>query len=298
MPDGGVFAIHIPKAPYRCPPAPYERACLVARYFAARKRRSKVLILDANDDVQAEKALFKAAWEGRYQGLVEYRPDSELVDVDVATLTARLVFDDVAADVLNVIPPQCAGAIARQLGMANANDRFCQVDFLSYESTAQKSIHVLGDSIQPAELMPRSGHTASRQAKVCAAAVVALLTGGEVNPVPVVASACYSFIDDKEAAHLCFASPLRSGTRDDAHRAGEQRCLRAERAGGGRRGCVGAQHLGGHVDLGPVNAMATDTASFEASLEIINPTVSIVFVSRTLTGLWNRFPTELEPRRR
>ena len=202
MPDGGVFAIHIPKAPYRCPPAPYERACLVARYFAARKRRSKVLILDENDDVQAEKALFKAAWEGRYKGLVEYRPDSELVDVDVATLTARLVFDDVAADVLNVIPPQRAGAIARQLGMANANDRFCQVDFRSYESTAQKSIHVLGDSIQPAELMPRSGHTASRQAKVCAAAVVALLTGGEVNPVPVVASACYSFIDDKEAAHV------------------------------------------------------------------------------------------------
>jgi sulfide dehydrogenase [flavocytochrome c] flavoprotein subunit len=202
MPDGGVFAIHIPKAPYRCLPAPYERACLVAQYFAARKKRSKVLVLDANDDVQAEKALFTAAWEGRYKGLVEYRPDSELVDVDVASMTAKLEFDDVAADVLNVIPPQSAGAIARQLGMANANARFCQVDFLSYESTVQKNIHVLGDSIQTADLMPRSGHTASQQGKVCAAAVVALFAGGELNPVPVVASACYSFIDDREAAQL------------------------------------------------------------------------------------------------
>src|SRR5262249_21139382 len=158
-----------------CLPAPYERACLVAQYFAARKKRSKLLILDANDDVPAEKAVFTTAWETRYKGLVEYRPNSELVDVDVASLTAKLDFEEVKADVLNVIPPQQAGAIARKLGMANANDRFCQVDFLSYESTVQKNIHVLGDSIQPAELMPRSGHTAAQQARVCAAAVVALL---------------------------------------------------------------------------------------------------------------------------
>ena len=202
MPDGGVFALHVPRVPYRCLPAPYERACLVARYFTSRKQRSKVLILDANDDVVAEKALFTAAWTGRYKGLVEYRPNSELVDVDVANLTLKLDFEDVKADVLNVIPPQQAGAIARGLGMANANARFCQVDFLTYESTVQKGIHVLGDSIQPADLMPRSGHTASQQAKVCAAAVVALLAGRQQDAAPVVESLCYSFIDDGVAAHI------------------------------------------------------------------------------------------------
>src|SRR5215472_1291170 len=202
MPDGGLFAMHVPRLPYRCLPAPYERACLVARYFATRKKRSKVLILDANDDVTAEKSLFTAAWEGRYKGLVEYRPNSELVDVDVAKLTLKLDFEDVKASVLNVIPPQRAGAIARQLGMANANARFCQVDFLTYESTVQKDIHVLGDSIQPADLMPRSGHAATQQAKVCAAAVVALLTGREPSGEPVVASVCYSFVDDGEAGRL------------------------------------------------------------------------------------------------
>ena len=202
MPDGGVFAMHVPRAPYRCPPAPYERACLVAEYFSRQKKRSKVIVLDANEDVQAEKDLFLRAWNGSYKSYVEYRPNSELNDVDVETRTAKLDFEDVKADVLNVIPPQRAGAIARGLGMANANDRFCQVDFLTYESTAQRNIHILGDAIQPASLMPRSGHMANQHAKVCASAVVALLAGGDVNPTPLVTSSCYSYLSEREVAHI------------------------------------------------------------------------------------------------
>ena len=202
MPDGGVFVMHIPKAPYRCPPGPYERACQVAFYFSTQKKKSKVIILDANDDVVSKKGLFTAAWNGRYKGYVEYRPNSGLVDVDVATPTAKLEFDNVKADVLNIIPPQHAGGIARALGMANANGRFCQVDFLSFESTAQRNIHVVGDATQNAQLMPKSGHMANQHAKVCAAAVVALLTGGEVNQTPVIANTCYSYIDDKEVVHV------------------------------------------------------------------------------------------------
>ena len=213
MPDGGVFVIHVPLAPYRCPPAPYERACQVALYFSTQKKRSKVILLDANEEVQSKKELFVAAWNGRYKGYIEYRPNSGLTDVDVATLTAKLDFDDVKADVLNVIPPQHAGAIARQLGMANANGRFCQVDFLTYESTVQRNIHVLGDAIQPASLMPRSGHMANQHAKVCAAAVVALLSGGEVNPLPVIANTCYSYLSDREVAHIASVHRYDPATR-------------------------------------------------------------------------------------
>jgi sulfide dehydrogenase [flavocytochrome c] flavoprotein chain len=202
MRDGGVFAIHVPRAPYRCPPAPYERACQVANYFLRYKPKSKVIILDTNEEVQSKKALFTAAWSGRYHGYVEYRPNSELVDVDPLGSTIKLDFDDVRADVINVIPPQRAGAIARQLGIANANGSFCQIDFLSYESTAQKYIHVLGDAIQTAPLMPKSGHMANQHGKVCAAAVVALLQGREINPSPLIANACYSYIDDKEVVHI------------------------------------------------------------------------------------------------
>jgi NADPH-dependent 2,4-dienoyl-CoA reductase/sulfur reductase-like enzyme len=203
MRDGGVFAISIPRAPYRCPPAPYERACQAAWYFRRAKPRSKVLILDANEDVQAQKALFTNAWADDYRGIVEYRPDCVLTDVDVARGTARFeVADDVTADVLNVIPPHGAGRIARRAGVITANDQWCEVDFLTFESVKVPGIHVLGDAIQIAPLMPKSGHMANQHGKVAAAAVLAALDGRPVNPSPVLTNACYSFIDDREAVHI------------------------------------------------------------------------------------------------
>jgi NADPH-dependent 2,4-dienoyl-CoA reductase/sulfur reductase-like enzyme len=202
MADGGVYAITIPRAPYRCPPGPYERACQVAWYFSRNKPRSKVLILDANEDVVSKKGLFTRVWAERYPGIVEYHPNSELTAVDGQTLTARLAFEDVKADVLNVVPPQRAGRIALQAGLVNANNRWCGVDFLTYESTAVPGVHVLGDAIMAAPQMPKSGHMANQHAKVCAAAIIALLHGQKVNPQPVVTNTCYSFVSDKEVIHV------------------------------------------------------------------------------------------------
>jgi sulfide dehydrogenase [flavocytochrome c] flavoprotein subunit len=202
MHDGGVYAIHVPRAPYRCAPAPYERACQVAFYFTKYKPRSKVIVLDANEDVQSKKALFMAAWNGPYKGVVEYRPNSELVDVDARTLTAKLEFEDVKADVLNVVPPQKAGAIAAQTGLITANARWCGVDWLTLESISQKGIHVLGDATLTAPVMPKSGHMANQHAKVCAAAVIALLKEQPVNQAPVMINTCYSFVDDRNAGHV------------------------------------------------------------------------------------------------
>ena len=202
MADGGVYAITIPKAPYRCPPGPYERACQVAWYLKSSKPRSKVLILDANEDVVSKKGLFMKAWSERYTGIVEYRPNSELTGVDAATLTAKLTFEDVKADVLNVVPPQRAGKVAADAGLITANNRWCGVDFLTYESSAVKNVHVLGDAIMAAPQMPKSGHMANQHAKVCAAAVVALMHGEPVNSQPLVTNTCYSFVSDKEVIHV------------------------------------------------------------------------------------------------
>jgi NADPH-dependent 2,4-dienoyl-CoA reductase/sulfur reductase-like enzyme len=204
MADGGVYAISIPVAPYRCPPGPYERACQVAWYFKRAKPRSKVLILDGNGDVTSKGPLFKKAWAEEYKGIVEYRPNYVLADVDVATRTAKFeVQDSVKADVLNVVPPQRAAAIARSAGVVTANDRWCDVDFLTFESVKVKNVHVLGDAIQIAAGMPKSGHMANQHAKVCAAAIVALLAGRSPNPTPVVNNTCYSFITDKDVVHVC-----------------------------------------------------------------------------------------------
>ena len=202
MADGGVYALTIPKAPYRCPPGPYERACQVAWYFKTSKPKSKVLILDANEDVVSKKGLFMKAWSERYAGIVEYRPNSELTGVDAATLTAKLTFEDVKADVLNVVPPQRAAKIAADVGLITANNRWCGVDFLTYESSTVKNVHVLGDAIMAAPQMPKSGHMANQHAKVCAAAVVALMHGGAVNTQPLITNTCYSFVSDKEVIHV------------------------------------------------------------------------------------------------
>ena len=203
MPDGGVFAISIPRAPYRCPPGPYERACQVAWYFRREKPRSKVLILDGNEDVQSKKALFTRAWSEEYGGIVEYRPDHVLTGVDAGTRTARFeTADDVRADVLNVIPPHGAGTIARNAGVITVNDQWCEVDFLSFESVRVPGIHVLGDAIQVAPLMPKSGHMANQHAKVAAAAALAALTDQPPNPAPVMNNTCYSYVNDREAVHV------------------------------------------------------------------------------------------------
>jgi len=204
MPDGGVFALSIPKSPYRCPPGPYERACVVAAYLKQAKPKSKVLVLDANPEVQSKKALFEKAFKERYGGILEYRPNAELKEVGGRTgaMLARLEFEDVKADVLNVVPPQRAGDIARSAGLVNVNNRWVGMNWLTMEATAAPGIHVLGDASFSAPLMPKSGHMANQHAKVAASAIIAQLGGGAVNPTPVVMNTCYSFVTGSDAMHV------------------------------------------------------------------------------------------------
>jgi sulfide dehydrogenase [flavocytochrome c] flavoprotein chain len=200
MPDGGVFAMFIPKAPYRCPPGPYERACVVASYLKAAKPKSKVLVLDGNPEITSKKGLFEKAFKDRYTGILEYRPNAELKEL--AGGVARLEFEDVKADVLNVIPPQRAGDLARTAGLLNINNRWVGVNWLTMESTVAPGVHVIGDATFPAPLMPKSGHMANQHAKVAAAAIIQLLKGEAVNATPVVMNTCYSFVTNREAMHV------------------------------------------------------------------------------------------------
>jgi NADPH-dependent 2,4-dienoyl-CoA reductase/sulfur reductase-like enzyme len=200
MKNGGVYVLSIPKAPYRCPPGPYERACQVASYFKKHKPKSKVIILDANPEVTSKKGLFMKAWADMYPGMVEYKPNNAAESVDVGTRTIKTGFEKIRADVLNVVPPQRAGAVAGLAGVANVDNRWCSVDFLTYESKAQKNIHVIGDAI--AAPLPKSGHMANQTGKICAGAIVALVNGDPVFATPKFANTCYSFVDDKQAMNV------------------------------------------------------------------------------------------------
>ncbi|NTV72068.1 MAG: FAD-dependent oxidoreductase [Azonexaceae bacterium] len=213
MKDGGTYAIAIPKAPYRCPPGPYERACLVANYFKEHKPKSKVVILDANEDVMSKKGLFTKAWADLYKGMVEYRNNSEVKDVEVATNTAVLEFDKFKADVLNVIPPHRAGDIAAKSGIKLINNRWVDINWLSMESTSTPGIHVLGDAVFPAPTMPKSGHMANQHGKLAAAAILNMLSGQEPNPEPVVMNTCYSFVDAKNVIHVSSVHQYDAATK-------------------------------------------------------------------------------------
>jgi sulfide dehydrogenase [flavocytochrome c] flavoprotein chain len=153
--------------------------------------------------VTSKGPLFKKFWAENYAGMLEYHSGHKAVAVDAKTNTVKFeVQNDVKADVLNVLPNMSAGAIAVRSGLANANGRWCNVDFLTFESTAAKDVHIIGDSTLSAPLMPKSGHMANSHGKVVAAAVIAQLTGIPVNPQPVLTNTCYSFVNDKLVVHV------------------------------------------------------------------------------------------------
>jgi len=191
MDDGGLVVIAAPAVPYRCPPGPYERAGLIAWYLKNKKPKSKVLILDAKDAFSKQR-LFQNAWAQLYPGLVEWVPLSQggnVASVDAATMTVSTDFEKYKAAVANVIPPQRAGAIATQAGVADRTG-WCPIEPVAFESILQPGIHVLGDSgIMGA--MPKSAFAANAQAKVCAAAIVAKLAG-RAPQEPRLINTCYS----------------------------------------------------------------------------------------------------------
>src|SRR5690606_10347879 len=181
MPDGGLVLIAAPAEPYRCPPGPYERASLIAHYLKTHKPKSKLVILDAKNAFSKQN-LFREAWERLYPGLIEWIPQSQsgrVIRVDTGAGTVSTDFDDYKPAVANIIPPQRAATIARAAGLDEGKG-WCTVRASTFESTVQAGVHIIGDAAI-ANPMPKSAFSANNQAKVCAAAVVALLRG---RPLP------------------------------------------------------------------------------------------------------------------
>ncbi|MGB2680600.1 MAG: FAD/NAD(P)-binding oxidoreductase [Candidatus Competibacter sp.] len=201
MPAGGLFIMTIPPKPYRCPPGPYERACVVADYLKRTKPGSKVIILDANPGIVAEAETFTKAFTQTHAGVIEYHPNVALLAVDSNQRIAKTNIGDFKADVLNVIPPQKAGGIVTSAGLTT-DGRWAPVNPLNYESTipGMSGIHIIGDSQGTGQ--PKSGHIANAEAKVCADAILRAFAGEAPDPAPMTNSACYSPITANTASWL------------------------------------------------------------------------------------------------
>jgi sulfide dehydrogenase [flavocytochrome c] flavoprotein subunit len=193
MDDGGLVVLAVPAAPLRCPPAPYERASLIAHYLKTKKPRSKILILDAKDSFSQQR-LFEQAWQELYPGMIERIALSQggrVTSVDPATNTIVTDFGNYTADVANVIPSQKAGRIAEAAGAAD-NTGWCPIDPVTFASKLVPNIHVIGDACI-AGALPKSASAANAQAKACANAVVGLLAGKSPEP-PRLTGACFNTV--------------------------------------------------------------------------------------------------------
>jgi NADPH-dependent 2,4-dienoyl-CoA reductase/sulfur reductase-like enzyme len=203
MTSKDTFILTIPPKPYRCPPGPYERACVVADYLKRVKRGGKVIVLDANPGIQAEVENFTNAFNNTHKSIITYVPNALLTSIDANTGTVNTSVGSFTGKVINAIPTHKAGNLITQsgIGLANAGSgRWAGVNVLSYESTAVPSVHVIGDA--SATTQPKAGHVANAEAKVCADSIIHLLRGEPLNPVPITNSACFTPITKTTASWL------------------------------------------------------------------------------------------------
>ncbi|AGK57088.1 FAD-dependent pyridine nucleotide-disulfide oxidoreductase [Hyphomicrobium denitrificans 1NES1] len=212
MPANGVVVLTIPKPPYRCPPGPYERACLIADWLKTMKPNAKLIVLDANPDIIVEKENFSRAFGDLYAKTIEYRSGIEITSADPRQMALSTNSGSVRGDVINLIPRQRAATLVAATGLVSGGDgRFAPVDVLSYASTVAPTVHVIGDSIATAQ--PKAGHIANQEAKVCADALLRIFSGQHPDPSPVTNSACYSTITQTEAAWLTAVFQYDSGSK-------------------------------------------------------------------------------------
>jgi len=201
MPAGGTVIVTIPPVPYRCPPGPYERACLLADWLRVNRPGSKLLVLDANPDIVVERTNFINAFTQLYGNIIEYIPSVTIDSVDTGTMRLFTSAGPIAGDVINLIPRHRASPLITDNGLANdAAGRFAAVDPLSYTSTAAPRVHVIGDASSTAQ--PKAGHVANQEAKVCADAIIRDFAGEAPDPAPLTTSACFSTITMSEASWL------------------------------------------------------------------------------------------------
>lgn len=218
LPDGGVFVLAMPMAPFRCPPAPYERVSLIANYFKRAKPRCKIILLDANQDIISKKALFTAAWRMHYgfgteNSMIEYRPNNIATSIDAKAMRISTEFEDVTGDVINLIPPMRAAAITAPIGARTGdNGNWCPVDYRTMESTEVPNVHILGDSIL--SNLSKAGALANNSGKLCASSLVEIFNGRQPDPAPVVTSTCYSASTDHTAFHV--ATVFRFQPKDNS----------------------------------------------------------------------------------
>jgi NADPH-dependent 2,4-dienoyl-CoA reductase/sulfur reductase-like enzyme len=212
VPNGGVIVMIAPPNPYRCPPGPYERVSMMAHALkAAKKDRCKIFVIDPKDSF-SKQALFQEGWEKHYKGLLEWigpKVHEGLKSVDPKTGTVVTGFETYKnAALVNVIPAQMAGAIARDAKLAN-DSGYCPIDPASMKSAVDPNIYVLGDACIAGD-MPKSAFSANSQAKVAAMMIRGELAAARTFPARYT-NTCWSLIETDDCVKVGGAYEPKDG---------------------------------------------------------------------------------------
>ena len=191
--------ITIPLSPYRCPPGPYERTSLIANYIKTKNLKSKVLVLDANQKIISKGKLFRKAWEDLYPDIIEYKPDNNVIEINIKEKKLLTEFDEYSFDIANVIPPQKAPDLLKNAGLVSEGKKWASVNSYDFSSKLSDDVYIIGDSTDRASVgsVPKSGYVAYSMGKVCGFAVYNSLIGND-PPSPSMINTCYSLVAANE----------------------------------------------------------------------------------------------------
>lgn len=192
--DGDQIVMIAPPNPYRCPPGPYERVSMFAHVLKTKGfTKSKITIIDPKPNF-SKQGVFMEGWDKHYKGMIEWQ-DPEIhrgvKSVDAKTGEVTTGFETYKAALVNVIPAQMAGKIARDAGLTNQTG-FCPIDPASMRSTVDANIFVVGDASIAGD-MPKSAFAANSQAKVAAMTVGADLIKSRAFPARY-SNTCWSLV--------------------------------------------------------------------------------------------------------
>ena len=174
---GGDLVMTLPPPPQRCPPSPYERACLIASLFKAKKLNARVVILDHKPDVMPIGPGFKAAFQDLYKDIVTYVPNAHVKEVDPFNKRIKTAAGDFSFDHAILMAPHQAGDLAWKAGVGGQSfqggpDGWAAGDPLVLHAEDDKDVYVIGDAVgyvsPQFSFYPKAGHVANQHARIVA----------------------------------------------------------------------------------------------------------------------------------
>jgi sulfide dehydrogenase [flavocytochrome c] flavoprotein chain len=209
---GGNFIITVPNGNYKCPPAPYERACMIAHYFKTHQIKGKVIILDPREKPAAKSKAFLEVFDSLYKDYIEFQGLSNFKTIDFSTKKITVeAFDKEALEYkekiisfesANIIPPNKANGLIALASLELTLEGWAKLKEPTFQSSLDKHVYILGDA-QGQYPFPKSAQMANSSALQVALEINHALVHKTFDYTNnTLGNICYSFVSDTKAVAI------------------------------------------------------------------------------------------------